>query len=226
MLKINLPQDSAAATQPRLAVAASGSGQAQHTAARLGRAKLHRDLPEQRTRFAQTFANVAKAAASVWPRNWCDVEGPAEDCRGGEPVPQPVGGQAAAAFGEQEVGRSAVPRSGRARRAIHSSRAATTAAASRTVRSAASSPSGTFQQAAVARPLPRAASSARSSRARPCSVASRSLTLDIQSGCNSVLPLQSGESREHPGSTLANVRRCRIVRRELPNARTSSSAPA
>src|SRR5260370_42236523 len=67
----------------------------------------------QRTQFAQPFANLAKLAASVWPRNWRDVDGPAEDSRVVvEPVPQPVGGQAAAAFGEQEVGWSAEPGDG------------------------------------------------------------------------------------------------------------------
>jgi hypothetical protein len=70
----------------------------------------------QRTQFAQTFATLAKLAASVWPRNWRDVDGPAEGGGGGvEPVPQPVGGQAAAAFGEQEVGCSADPGMGQGR---------------------------------------------------------------------------------------------------------------
>jgi hypothetical protein len=133
----------------------------------------------QRTQFAQTFANLAKLAASVWPRNWRDVDGPAEDGRGGvvEPVPQPVGGQAAAAFGEQEVGWSAEPGMGRARwgprRAIHSSRAARVAASSGTVRSVASLPSGTFQQAAVAGPVPHAVQL----EVEPCSRVQRRFTL-------------------------------------------------
>ncbi len=97
-----------------------------------------------------------------------------------EPVPQPVGGQAAAAFGEQEVGwagAGAGPAAGR--RAIRSSRAARVHASTATVRSVANLPSRAFSQ------LPRLAeshmqSSSRSGLARGRSVTSRSLTLDIQ----------------------------------------------
>ncbi len=33
----------------------------------------------QRAQFAQTFANLAKLVAALWPPNWREVDGPTED---------------------------------------------------------------------------------------------------------------------------------------------------